>query len=454
MGRRNMSKEREYNILFAVNEEKKIVYMEPSFSKDPSAVLRKHLRGENSETEAYFARKNTEEVPVLWVWRAGWLTHKKALVCLLEWQMAFLSAGYRVLGKHITDDQVELLPKLTGIEKMVLRKINVADLLNGKIAKRIESEQGGMEKRSALQKHSVDAADDVLQVRVSSDTACRFRMLSENLGITQNQMLEFLISEQTGNIKPLMRDWHERLEKAGDELRRKDEEIERLREALRKSEEGKEYPQKYKAAILQNVLLRTLIESFPMIEMPEERMLKRYSPKQGKQIFPEGQLYAYPKEEGVYRIYVEHLQHSAGHPSCLFIFGKGIGGERLKIRWYPQKKIIAGESMWDSPYLWANSPWILAVRQEGDAMELVGSSPDLKAIWFDPEPCDLIEDESPKKEAEVQQKQEEAVWEDIWEKEDILYDEDDAWYEEDEGEPLPEDSLERKIMDAEKQKVL
>lgn len=467
MGSRNMTKEREYNILFIIQKEQKIVYMETSFSKDPSAVLRKHLRGENRETEAFFSRKKAEEIPGMWIWKAGWLTHKKAQVCLLEWQKAFLSEGYRVLGKKITDDQVEHLPKLTGIEKRALRSINVADLLRGKIADRVESEHGGMEKRSALQKHYVDATDQMLQMRVKWDTAYRFRLLCDNLGMTQNQALELLISEHTGEIRPLMWELRTRLEKADDELKRKIEEIERLREALRKSEEGKEYPQKYKAAILQNELLRTLIKSFPMIEMPKERMLKRYSQNQGKQIFPEGKLYAFPKEEGTLRIRVEHMQHSAGHPSCLFIYGKSESGDRLKIRWYPQKQIVAGESMWDSPYLWKNSPWILAVRQEGDAMELVGSSPDLAKIWFDPEPCDLTEDELLDKKVDVQQNHEESDREDKWEKEDMLYNEDDEWDEEDdmfydeddefyeeenEKKTLPEDSLERKILDAEKKK--
>ena len=39
--------------------------------------------------------------------------------------------------------------------------------------------------------------------------------------------------------------------------------------------------------------------------------------------------------------------------------------------------------MYDSPYLWVNSPWKLAVRKDGDAMELVGSVPNLYKLWFE-----------------------------------------------------------------------
>lgn len=450
------TKERDYNILFLIDGEKKAVYMEPSFSKDPAAVLRKHLRGEKSETADIFSRESFAGLPAMWVWKAGWLTRKKALVCLLEWQRIFRSEGYSILGMDIATEKMEELPKLSGIEKRVLRNISVANLINGKISERIESEHGGVEKLSAFQKHYVDAADEVLQVRVKNETACRFRNLHKDLGMTQNQVLELLMSEHTGDIKPLMWDLRERLEKAEEELKKKDEEIKQLREALRKSEETKEYPKKYQVAIIQSELVRTLIDSFPKIDMSEDMMIKRYSKKQGKLVFPEGRLYAFPKEEGAIRIRVEHMQHSSGHPSCLFIFGKDECGNRLKIRWYPQKNIRFGESMWDSSYLWKNSPWILGVRRDGDAMELVGSSPDLAKIWFDPEECDFNKDEVLDKENYVQQNNEEPGWEDEEEKKGKLYegwgafyDEDDELYEE---EILPENAVDRLIRDAEKKK--
>ena len=112
MGTGAPMKERDYNILFLIDGEKKVVYLEPSFSKDPAAVLRKHLRGEKPETADVFSRESSAVLPAMWVWKAGCLTRKKVLVCLLKWQKIFRSEGYNILGMDIAAEKMGKFPSV------------------------------------------------------------------------------------------------------------------------------------------------------------------------------------------------------------------------------------------------------------------------------------------------------------------------------------------------------
>ena len=306
------------NIFFLIDEDQKIAHMDISFSKDPAAVLRKHIRGEIPETEAIIFRMKMEDIPRMWVWEAGRITRGVALTYLQIWQTVFQSEGYEVIGTLITEEMREGLPQLSGMQKWPLRNVGVESLLHGKIAKRIESENAGRDRRSALQKFTVDATDEVMRIRVKENTAYRFRCFCKEKGITQNQGLELFLGDYTDIVEPLIMDLQKRLEKANSELEKKEQEKEKLREALRKAEEGKEYPKIIQAAKLQNQLLCELIKQLPIPDLDGKEMLWRYSSKQGTRLFPEGKEYSCPEKEGVIDVNVEHMQYSK-RPSVLFI---------------------------------------------------------------------------------------------------------------------------------------
>lgn len=375
-------KNRQYNILCLINNELKLAHLSLSFSTEPEAVLRKHWRGEISETKEYFSKENQSADPKMWVWNVGYVTRKEAAIYLKEWESAFVHEGYELCSSSVISIDSEIISTLSYREKTRLRDLSVSALLSGTQGYCVECNKVPSQRLSPSQKFGREAADEFLQFRVKTGTANRFRRLCNDLGMTQNQGLEFLMATYTENYDPLIQELQNRLEKAVEELNKKDLKINDLKKLLKKIEEGKEYPKKYQAALLQHQLLRRFLDQLPAPDTSDKRMIKRYSHRSGQYVFPERKKYMYPLQEGVIKLRVEHMDYSRGPNSCLFIYGKDDKEEKIKVRWYKHKQNQFGEWMWDSPYLWVGSLWYLAVRRDGEAMELVGSIPDILSVDF------------------------------------------------------------------------
>jgi hypothetical protein len=153
----------------------------------------------------------------------------------------------------------------------------------------------------------------------------------------------------------------------------KDERIGKLREALRKSEEAKEYPKKYRRAELQGKLLSEFFNRLPECQRGEK--LHIFSSYAGRYEFPQGGIYSYPQEEGVIAITLQHARFGQGAYACIYIYGQDVKGNRIKIRTYSRKENAFGVPLRDSPYFCPNKRWLFAVQAEGDAMEIVGALP-------------------------------------------------------------------------------
>lgn len=376
---------RQYNLFCLRNEALKRVYLTISFSSEPEAVLRKHWRGDVPETKEFFSKYHKHAEPNMWIWEIGFVTRMVALVYLKKWESLFLQEGYEIIGNEISSENTMGVPELSGTEKRRLRNLSVSAFFSGRQGKCVECDKLGGKRLAPSQKFATSATDGFLQFRVRYDTVVQFRELCDRLGMTQNQGLELLMSSYTGNYDPLLQDLQSRLEKAVAELNKKDLSIQDLKTALRKSEEGKEYPKKYQAAILQHQLLRSFLEQLPVPDISEKYMIKRCSYRRGKYVLPERMDYRFPAQEGVIKLAVEHMDYSKGPYACLFVYGKNEKGEKIKIRWYTQKQNRFGEWMWDSPYLWVGSLWYLAVRRDGEVMELVGSIPDVLSVYVSSE---------------------------------------------------------------------
>ena len=387
---------RRYKLLCLRHEKPKTVYLTISFSSEPEAVLRKHWRGDVPETKAIFSKHNQNAEPKIWVWNIGFVTRMEALVYLQKWEALFSQEGYEIIRGEAFAENATDLPELSGTEKRRLRNLSVSVLLSGSQGKVVECNKAESRRLSPSQKFGTDAADEFLQFRVKSDTVYRFRTLCDELEMTQNQGFELLMAAFTEDYDPLLQDLQSRLEKAVTELNRKDQRIKDLKEALKKSEEGKDYPKKYQAALLQHQLLRSFLDQLPVPDTSGKCMIKRYSHRSGKYALPERKDYTYPSQEGIIKLVVEHMDYSRGPNACLFIYGKDENGEKVKIRWYTQKQNRFGEWMWNSPYLWVGSLWQLAVRRDGEVMELVGSIPDILSIFFSPdEEVEPVEETDP-----------------------------------------------------------
>lgn len=371
-----------YNLLCLRNEMLKIVYLTISFSSDPAAVLRKHWRGDVPETKEIFSNHNKSAEPKMWIWKIGLVTRMEALAYLQKWESLFLQEGYEVISSEVLSENTMNEQELSRTEKRRLRNLSVTAFFSGRQGESVECDKVAGKRLTPSQKFATSAADEFLQFRVKEDTVFRFRRLCDGLGMTHNQGLELLMSSYTGNYDPLLQDLQSRLEKAVAELDKSGIRIKRLQTALRKSEEGKEYPKKYQAALLQHQLLCSFLEQLPVPDTSGKQMIKRCSYRRGKYVLPERMDYRFPEQEGVIKLAVAHMDYSKGPYACLFIYGKNEEGEKIKIRWHTQKQNRFGEWMWDSPYLWVGSLWYLAVRRDGEVMELVGSIPDILSVYF------------------------------------------------------------------------
>lgn len=369
-------------VLFLVQREDKKVYIDVTSSKEPSAVLRKHWRGDDKDTREIFSHENPKAEPVMWLWDAGYLTRKKAKVFVLAWERLFTAEGYEVVGSKISSSFRKKPPKLSGIEMYIIRKASVSDLLKEAIGWTVKcsAECGG--RRSPYQKFTTKATDETLRIQVREDAADRFRTFCRKEGLTHGQGLELLLAEHTGRYDTVVYDLRERLTKANEELEARDRKIEELQNSIIRAEEDKPSSKKYRTAELQSMLLE-FFRTFPDMGYPDAMIMKPFSYKAGERSFPQGREYSFPAEEGIVHLRVEHIRYSQGKNACLFVYGRDPLGRKLKIRWYSDRNIIFGEVLITSPFLLYLHPWIFAVQQEGDVMELVGSLPDFSRIFND-----------------------------------------------------------------------
>lgn len=368
-------------ILFLIDEDGKKVHIEVSANKEPEAVLRKHWRGDDPDTKEVFSKDNPKAKPVMQVWYAGNLTRRKSKAFLMEWELLFTAAGYEIVGSKISYSFRQNPPALSGIEKFAFRKASVSGLLNGDIGRTIKCDEEGGGRRSPFQKFTAEPTDIILRVRVKTETANTFRSFCEREGLTHGQGLELLLAEYTGNNDAVIRDLQERLLKADRCIEENNQKNFRLQETINQLEEDRNYPKKYRTAELQKLLLEDFFNHLPPMKQPLGKMLKRYNYREGVKAFPQARVYSFPLEEGNIHMYVEHIRISKGDPHCVFIYGKDYEGNKIKIRWYSVKGNKFGVRLSSSPFLWEHSPWIFSVQKEGEAMEMVGSLPNLGEIW-------------------------------------------------------------------------
>lgn len=368
-------------ILFLIDENDKKVHIEVSANKEPEAVLRKHWRGDDPDTKAIFSKDNLKAKPVMHMWYAGNLTRRKAKAFLMEWELLFTTAGYEIVGSKISHSFRQNPPSLSGIEKFAFRKASVSRLLNGDIGQSIKCSEEGGGRYSPYQKFTTRPTEETLRVQVKTETANTFRNFCEREGLTHGQGIELLLAEYTGNNDVVIRDLRERLIKADRIAEAGNQKILKLSDAIKQMEEGRNYPKKYRTAELQKLLLEDFFNHLPPMKQPSGKMLKQYNYREGVMAFPQGRDYLFPVEEGNIHMHVEHIRISKSDSHCVFIYGKDYEGNKIKIRWYSVKGNKFGVRLSSSPFLWEHSPWIFSVQKEGDAMEMVGSLPNLGEIW-------------------------------------------------------------------------
>lgn len=312
----------------------------------------KRWRGDDKDTRAVFSKDNPNAEPVMWMWDAGYLTRRKANAFVLEWERLFIAEGYEIVGNKLSYHFRQNPPKLSEEEILRVRKASVSRLLNGDIGQTIGCSAEGGDRRSPYQKYTKKPADETLRVQVKNQTAKSFRSFCKKEGLSYGQGLELLLAEYTGINDPVIWDLQERLLKANSVVEESNRKISELRETIKRLEEDRDYPKKYRTAQLQNLLLEDFFNHLPTAKQHLGVRLKQYHYGEGVLAFPQGRDYSFPMEEGIVHIRVEHIRISNGYPHCLFIYGKDNEGNGIKIRWYPVKGNKFGESITNSPLWW------------------------------------------------------------------------------------------------------
>lgn len=371
-----MQESRRYSILFLLQEEAKRVYLEISYAKEKAAILRKHWHGRCQQTQGYFSSKCLGAKPEMLVWEAGFITREKALVFLKKWEDVFSQEGYQIIGSQVKDEKPQKYIRLNSKEEVKLDSITFASLLEGKNVKKIVCGEDGGAKRGAPQKYTVEAAEAIFRVRVTYEVRRDFRKFCKKNGLTQNQGFALLLSyadkENTENY--LYQDLRGRLEKADALIAQKEETIQKLNEALQAEKNAKQRPNKVRAAMLQDELLRMYFERLPEPNFSEEQ-LKRWSKRQSRRVFPYKADYHFPEEEGVYLVSFEHVRYIPNSPGVLMFYGTTEDGEQLKFCYRYCRGEQYGISLWDSPYLVPEYPWGIAVLKPDEIAYIVGALP-------------------------------------------------------------------------------
>lgn len=382
-----MQESRWYSILFLLQEEPKRVYMEISYAKEKSAILRKHWRGENQYTQEHFSSKSPGAKPEMLVWEAGYISKEKGIVFLKKWEEVFCQEGYQIVSSQHKEWKPKKRIRLTSAERVRFDSITFSNLKQGNGIKKIVCGEEGGVRRGAPQKYTVKAADSIFRVRANGKLIQQFREFCKKKKLTQNQGFALLLSyvDEKNKNSLLYNDFHSRLEKADQLVAKQETNIQKLREELAAARASKERPKKVRAATLQNELLKLFFRKLPQPYISGES-LDLCSDKESKQIFPDKAVYKFPEKEGVYLVHLDHVKYLVNSPGLLMYYGTTDSGDKLKFCRRDREGERYGLALWDSEYLVYDYPWGFAVVKMGEIAYIVGALPiiDLERIddWY------------------------------------------------------------------------
>lgn len=384
---------RDYQILFMIQEEEKRVYMEISFAKDVSAVLRKHWNGENRSTEAYFSYRNATAKPEMRVLEIGYVRRNTAKIFLNKWAEAFRGKGYQVIGTQFEDEELNEKQFIDYLNRAALQKIDLDKVLQGTDVEIITCHKSERKKKSAEQKYAVEPVDSVLNIRTTTQLAEAYRNFCKENNLTQNQGLALLLAGTEENARKFLNaDIRERLCIADAALAERDRVISHLRKELEEERNTRQESKKDYVARIQHSLLGTFFESLPTPVFAQDRM-KCWSVKSSQEIFPEEEEYHFPNQDGVLILRLDHVRYARANSTLLIIYGQTEAGEKIKLCWRIYDKNRYGRYLLDSPYLIKGYPWSFAVYSPKEIAYAVGCLPlfDLDHItqWYaDPDDDD------------------------------------------------------------------
>ena len=381
-----MSAMREYSVLFLLRKEERKVYMEISFARDLGAVLRKHWCGEVPRTREYFSCENPWAKPEMLVWKIGYASREEAGAFLQKWEEAFLEKGFEIITSQVDKANIREIEK-NWMYSRRLKEISFDNLMQGVDVQRVTCRKETRKKKEAAQKYTLEAAEDVINIRTTWRVSHAFRTFCKERGLTQSQGLSLLVETANAGITDelLIRDLQGRLHRADAKNINNEELICRLRKELQEERGSKRYPREVHAARIQDMLIKKFFAYLPKPQFTEAYM-KRYSVKLSETVFPDKKEYNFPDKDGVYLLYLEHVGYVKGHRKLLLIYGKTAKGEKLKLCYPYAREHRYGQTLWNSQYLIQGYPWGFGVQRPKEIAYIVGALPlfDLERIsdWY------------------------------------------------------------------------
>jgi len=345
-------------------------------------VYYQHRRAENSFTEEYFYPKNSKNPSIHILERIN-CNSSESYRHIVAWVRIFQDAGYQIINAQGTVEDANDLHPQTAKLINTLHPISLSVLLKEtrykKQDKRIPSP---ITEPSETEQPKKTKSSEKITLWATSEEKELFVTYAKSLGLTQTQTLRYLMSKvHLEEADPLFPAWdndtfiHILQELHRQEIESKDNEIHKLKTALRISVEEK-HRQTKKLNNCCAIAQKSLIDAYGFFDsaavLPLDIERGRYKDYISK--LPEDTKYSYPTHSDASLLRLQAVLLGEGIAPARFVLGVDQQGCRIKLRYYP------------SDYFWGirpdnqrfsqrNSVWYMAWRKSADVAELISALP-------------------------------------------------------------------------------
>jgi len=352
-------KERIFHIYLIRDPYTDATYIGKTCDRDPRARFRAHLRGECLLTSDDFLFEAIDSEKIEWrLLESLVCTGSTAYRHVVAWCRFFEDRGALLLNAAGTvQDSEHLHPKTQAIYDAVCEPFSADEVLTREVVP-LQREPDSAPYESPLCS---------LSMRVPEDTREVFHAFCEQHALTQKDALRLLLLTQEELDC-------ERLAKAIQaELAEKDSQIAELEASLEKKRAHIQRMRDRNAIIVETCqrYARGAISHLPA---PESPRLRAVSFKTAKRTI-DFAAYSYPTSSGCDHFTPEHLVYGKGVAAPLFVLGRNIHGDKIKLRWYDRDSYV-GSTFKRSAYAHKGAFWLVGYAAAGDgAVDLVAALP-------------------------------------------------------------------------------
>lgn len=351
--------EKIHHIYIIYNTTEESAYIGKTYSDNPRARLRAHLRGECELTADDFGPEAPNPGAIKFqLLESVVCTGSDAYRHVVAWCYFFEERGMLLLNAAGTSRDTEHLhPKTKAIYDTVCAPFSVEEVL----AREVEPL-----KRPPNSKGHAPAYHN-LNILVPAETAETFQEFCAQQNLMQKDALRYLLLAQENLssqklIASIQREFSE-----------KDAQIDDLKATIAEKQARIQRAKDRNRVVIATCqqYVDDIVLSLPNFVYPSIKPMS-FNTAKFKLDFS---AYAYPESSGCDYFYLEHLVYGRGPAAALFLLGFKSNGKKIKLRWY-DKDTYVGRYFPRSPYAHENSPWLVGYTAAADgAVDLVIAIP-------------------------------------------------------------------------------